>query len=147
MIAVDTNILVYAHRADSPHHEAARSTLQSLAAGSARFAIPWPCIHEFLAICTHPRIYEPPSTPAEALQAVEALRELPNIALLSEAPDHLKQLVELVTRANVRGPKTHDARIAAICIAHGVDELLTADRDFSYFPALRTRNPLITPGR
>ena len=36
----------------------------------------------------------------------------------------------------------HDARVAALCIAHGVTELWTADRDFGRFPDLVTRNPL-----
>jgi predicted nucleic acid-binding protein len=37
----------------------------------------------------------------------------------------------------------HDARIAALCLQHGVRELWSADRDFNRFPALRTRNPLV----
>ena len=64
MIAVDSNILVYAHREDSPWHAASLQCLTGLAEGRAPWAIPWPCIHEFLAITTHPRIYAPP-TPLE----------------------------------------------------------------------------------
>jgi predicted nucleic acid-binding protein len=41
------------------------------------------------------------------------------------------------------GAQVHDARIAALCLHHGVTELWTADRDFGRFPELRTRNPLI----
>jgi len=48
-----------------------------------------------------------------------------------------------VTETKVAGPRIHDARIAAVCLAHGVTELWTADRDFSRFPALRTRNPCV----
>lgn len=66
MIAVDTNILVYAHREDSLFHEQAYACLESLANGGAPWAIPWPCLHEFLAIVTHPRIYRPP-TPLKAV--------------------------------------------------------------------------------
>ena len=61
MIALDTNILVYAHRADSPWHEAAYQSIVNLAQGEAFWGIPWPCIHEFLAVVTHPRIYAPPT--------------------------------------------------------------------------------------
>jgi uncharacterized protein len=61
LIAVDTNILVYAHREDSPFHTAAFHRVAELAEGPASWAIPWPCLHEFLAIVTHPRIYAPPT--------------------------------------------------------------------------------------
>ena len=60
LIAVDTNLLVYAHREDSPWHDAAYRSLVGLAEGRTPWAIPWPCLHEFLAIVTHPRIYSPP---------------------------------------------------------------------------------------
>ncbi|WGX95895.1 TA system VapC family ribonuclease toxin [Nocardioides sp. L-11A] len=143
MIALDTNILVYAHRADAPHHHGARTAVEGIARSGDRFGVPWPCMHEFLAITTHPRIYDPPSSPEQALGAVRALADLPSIALLGEGPDHLAVLSGLLTSGAVRGPKVHDARIAAICLAHGVSELWTADRDFSYFPSLRTRNPLV----
>ncbi|WP_105566942.1 TA system VapC family ribonuclease toxin [Microbacterium halophytorum] len=143
MIALDTNVLVYAHREDSPHHERARTAVEELAASGRRFGLPWPCVHEFLAVSTHPRIYDPPSPTALAMQAMRELCSLPSATLLSEAPDHLTRLSGLLDASDARGPKVHDARIAAICLSHGVSELWTADRDFSYFPALSTRNPLI----
>jgi len=61
VIAVDTNILVYAHREDADWHDAAYARLAELAEGRASWAIPWPCVHEFLAIVTHPRIFSPPT--------------------------------------------------------------------------------------
>src|SRR5205823_1711276 len=67
MIAVDTNILVYAHREDSQWHDAACALVAELAEGRAPWAIPWPCLHEFLAIVTHPRIYAPPTPLAAAM--------------------------------------------------------------------------------
>ena len=70
MIAVDTNILVYAHRSDSSWHEPALRALTGLAEAKGAWAIPWPCLHEFFAIATHPRIYDPPSSSKQALQAV-----------------------------------------------------------------------------
>ncbi len=143
MIAVDTNILVYAHREDAEHHAAASSALERLATGREQFAVPWPCAHEFLAIVTHPRVYVPSSTPDVALSALRALIALPHLVMIGEATDHFVRFEELILSANVRGPKVHDGRIAAICLAHGVRELWTADRDFSYFPALRTHNPLL----
>lgn len=143
MIAVDTNLLVYAHRKDSAFHAAAKRAITELAEDRPTWAIPWPSLHEFYAIATHPRVYSPPSTPAEALAQIEIWLESPTLMLLSENAQHWPQLRELVVRAKVRGPMVHDARIATLCLAHGVRELWSADRDFSRFPALRVRNPLV----
>ena len=144
MIAVDTNVLVYAHRSDSLGHDAASRTLKELAEGRPAWAIPWPCLHEFLAIVTHPRIYAPPSTLPQAMAQVEAWLESPSVVLLAEGDHHWTALRDTLERGQVRGPQVHDARIAALCLQHGVRELLTADRDFSRFPGLSTRNPLVS---
>ena len=143
MIALDTNILVYAHRADSPFHDRARLTLESLARGAQEWAIPWPCAHEFIAVVTHPRIYKTVTPAAMAFAQLHALQQLANLAFIAEADDHLRQLELLALAAKVQGGAIHDARIAAICLSHGVVELWSADRDFSRFPALAVRNPLI----
>lgn len=143
MIAVDTNILVYAHRADSAWHARADRCLRTLAEGRSPWAIPWPCVHEFYAIVTHPRIYDPASTTEEALNQVEAWLESPALVLLAEGQSYWSALKTSVARAMVTGGQVHDARVAAICSNHGVRELWTADRDFSRFPDLRTANPLV----
>ena len=143
MIAVDTNILVYAHRADSPFHPAAENLIVSLAEGAASWAIPWPCLHEFLAIVTHPRIYAPPTPLAKALGQVDAWLESPTLRLLTEGEEHWPVLRALMACAQIVGPKVHDARIAAVCKGYGVRELWSADRDFSRFPEIRVVNPLI----
>ncbi len=141
MIAIDTNILVYAHREECPWHEAAVASLSQAAA--ARWAIPWPCIHEFLAIATHPKVFDPPSPLGDAMTAVEMWLGSPTVSLLSEHEGYLEVLGPLLQAAQVVGPRIHDARIVALCLEHGVAELWTADRDFSRFPSLITRNPLV----
>lgn len=143
MIAVDTNILVYAHRQDADFHAPAVRSLRALAEGKASWAIPWPCLHEFFAVVTHPRIYDPPSTPEQAVEQVDAWLESPTLRPLGEAVDHWQTLRTLVLDGRVRGPMIHDARVAAVCQAHGVRELWSADRDFGRFTDLVTRNPLL----
>lgn len=142
MIAVDTNILVYAHREDASLHKEADTCLTRLAEGGRTWAIPWPCLHEFLAIVTHPRIYSPPTPLSLALEQVTCWLESPTLAPLAETEGYWKILSETVTHAKIRGPQIHDARIAALCLHHAVTELWTADRDFGRFKALRIRNPL-----
>ena len=142
MIAVDTNILVHAHRKDSDWYGLAAGQIRTLAEGRVRWALPWPCVHEFLAIATHPRIWDPPTPLEAALDQVDAWIESPSVLLISENAGHWTELKKLLTAGRIQGPRVHDGRIAALCLAHGVQELWTADRDFSRFPALPTRNPL-----
>jgi uncharacterized protein len=143
VIAVDTNILVYAHREDSEWHTAAERAVRQLAEGPGAWAIPWPCVHEFLAITTHPRIFQTPTPLPMALDQVEAWFDAPSLVRMSEDADYWAVFRSLVSQARLSGPKVHDARVAALCLAHEVRELWTADRDFSMFPSLRLRNPLI----
>lgn len=141
MIAVDTNILVYAHREDSEFHDESLNALMGLAEGSRRWGIPWPCIHEFIAITTHPAIYQPPTPIESALQAMQVWIESPMCRLIGEGPGYFARLKELSLKAKTKGSIVHDARIAAICLYNGVTELWTMDRDFSRFGALKTVNP------
>lgn len=143
MIAVDTNILVYAHREDAPFHGAAFRRIAALAEGRAPWAIPWPCLHEFLAVVTHPRIYAPPTPLARALDQVEAWLESPSLLLLAEAAEHWPTLRGLLVGGRVAGGQVHDARIAALCREHGIGELWSADRDFNRFAGLAVTNPLV----
>ena len=142
MIATDSNLLIHAHRTDSEWHPPARRCIASLAGGRVRWGLPWPCVHEFLGIVTHPRVYAPPSTLEEAVGQVDLWLESPVADLLTETYTHWELLKDLLRKGQVKGPMVHDARVAAVCLAHGVTEFWTADRDFSRFPDLPTRNPL-----
>ena len=143
MIAVDTNLLVTAHRRESRRHASARDALRALAEGREAWAIPWPCLSEFFSVVTNPRIWkESASDPDRAWRQIDAWTASPSVSLLAETEDFLAILERFVRRPRVRGPIVHDARVAAICVAHGVDVLWTADRDFSLFPELATRDPL-----
>jgi toxin-antitoxin system PIN domain toxin len=147
VIAIDTNILVYAHRRDSPFHEPAAAAVRNLAESPSAWAIPWPCVHEFYSTATHARIYDPPSSPAEAIAQVEAWLGSPSLVLLHEGAMYWPTLRTLLESGKVQGPLVHDARIAALCRANGVRELWSADRDFGRFPDLVVRNPLVAPKR
>jgi hypothetical protein len=146
VIAVDTNILVHAHRVDADWHPQAAEAVASLANAAAPWAIPWPCIHEFLAIVTHPRIFAPPTPRERACEQVDAWMESPSLVMLGEDTDYWPELRNVIIRGRVAGATVHDARIAALCQRHGVAELWTADRDFSRFAGLPVRNPLTARG-
>lgn len=143
MLAVDTNILVYAHRREASEHAAAAKAVRTLAEGSRSWAVPWPCVYEFFSVVTNPRIWaQSASTPKQAWAQLEAWLASPPLRLLGETEQFAVLLARFVTLPRVRGGVVHDARIAALCVAHGVEALLTRDRDFSLFAELRTRDPL-----
>ncbi len=141
VIAVGTDVLVYAHRADSAFHAAASAAVRRLAEGRAPWAIPWPCLHEFLAIATHPRIYDPPTPMEQAVAQATAWLDSPSLVLLGEIGGYWETLVASLDASNATGGRLHDARIAALCETAGVAELWSADRGFSRFQVNAT-NPL-----
>ena len=143
MIGVDANILIYAHRSESPFYEKAAACMRELAEGRSAWAIPWPCLHEFYGIVTHPGRYLPPSTPAQATYQINLWLGSEPLKLIGETSTHWSVLQPMLIESDVKGPLVHDARIAAICLQHGLREFWTADRDFSRFPTLKCRNPLI----
>ena len=143
MIAVDTNILVYAHRNDSPFHQPAAKRVAELAEGQATWAVPWPCLHEFLATVTHPHIYVPPTPLDRALDQIDIWLQSPSLVLLTESPAHWTTLRALLLESAITGPRVHDARIMALCRQHGVRELWSTDRDFSRFAGVTVVNPLV----
>jgi uncharacterized protein len=142
LIAFDSNILLHAHWGDSPWHERADRCLALQAESGTPWGIPWPCVHEFLAIATHPRIHDPPTTLDHALEQVTSWLEAPALSLLGATPGYWTVLREVLEASEVTGPKIHDAHIAALCLHHGVREIWTADRDFGRFKGLRAFNPL-----
>lgn len=143
MIALDTNVLVYAHRPETHDHEAARAALARL---SSPWALPWPVAHEFVRVVTEPRWFTDPTPLDRALETIAALLSASGCRPIGEGPDHWRRLSELAGDGHAGRTLLYDARIAAICLSNGVLELWTADRDFSRFPTLRTRNPLVATG-
>ncbi len=143
MIAVDANLLIYAHRREARLGDAAAAVMVELAEGDRTWAIPWPCCYEFLSVATNRRIWKDEATaPVHAWRQFRAWMGSPSNRMIGETDDFADILSRFVGRPHVVGGVVHNARIAALCIAHGVKALLTLDRDFSLFPELRTRDPL-----
>jgi len=139
--AIDTNVLVYAEIRSSPWHEEARRLLGELAEGTFPWAIPWPCLYEFLRVVTHPRIYHPPVPLSVALNDLRSILDSPTLVLLHETSNHPDVMIRVLEESGVSGNLIHDAHIAALCLEHGITELISGDRDFARFPSLTVRNP------
>ncbi|MHB8732971.1 MAG: TA system VapC family ribonuclease toxin [bacterium] len=133
MIAIDTNILVYAHRPEFPQYRRARERLTELAEGSALWALPVFCLGEFIRITTHPRFLTPPSALEETLAALSGLLESPSLSILSPGDRFWPLFQEALRESRSTGNMAFDAQIVAVCREHGAAPFLTEDRDFGRF--------------
>jgi uncharacterized protein len=136
LIAVDTNVLIYAHRRESALHEVALRKITALADGNTPWGLPIFCFAEFVRVVTHLRVFNPPSSLSVALDFLEHLVMSPTLRLLSPGGEYPAAFAAACRSAGVRGNLAFDAQIAAVCREHGVDQLLTADRDFARFKEL-----------
>lgn len=139
MIAVDTNVLVYAHRQEDPRHEVAFGSLRKLTEGDAAWGVPVFVIGEFMRVVTNPKVASPPSTIAQALSMLDGVLESPSARLLLPGTRYWSTLRGLIPIAEARGSLIFDAQIAAVCLEHGANTVLTEDRDFHRFPGLSVR--------
>jgi uncharacterized protein len=141
MKALDTNILVYAHREECPQYDKANALLIQLSEAQVPWALPWPCVYEFIRVVTHPRVMSPPTSLSLAWDNLCHLLDSPSLILLHETERHLKIATQLVKTYQVSGNLIFDAHIATLLIEHGIDELITGDSDFLRFKEFQVNNP------
>jgi len=141
LIGLDTNILIHAHRRGTAHHEQALALLGDLSQGARPYALFWPSLYEFLRVVTHHRVFDPPSTTLEALEAILDFLAPPVVRVLGETDRHPVVLDGVLRASRVTGNLIHDAHLVALALEHGVNEFLTLDADFARFSQLSSRNP------
>jgi toxin-antitoxin system PIN domain toxin len=132
VIAVDTNVLVYANRAELPLHDVARVRLAALAEGPAPWGLPVVAAWGFVRIVTQP-IFDPPTPLAQAVDFVDRVLASPSVRVLNPGPRHWELLRSVLDDAQARGGLVTDAVIVALCREYGVDTILSNDRDFHRF--------------
>lgn len=132
MIAVDTNVLVYAHRQEFPRHAQAKAKIISLAVGAAPWGAPVFCLGEFVRVVTHRKILNPPSSLEQATAFLDRLGDSESFRILLPDVEYWSDLKATLKSADARGSLAFDAQIAALCVRHGAT-LLTCDRDFARF--------------
>lgn len=143
MLLPDVNVLVYAHRVESPDHERYAEWLRALATGAEPFALSELGASGFIRIATNPKIWDEPTSIQDALLFIERLRTRSNARMLTHGSASWDIFAGLCTSARARGKLVADAYHAALAIEHGC-ELVTADADFARFHGLRWRHPLAT---
>jgi toxin-antitoxin system PIN domain toxin len=146
LIAVDTNVLVAAHRSDAPGHAAAAAWLRHLADGALPWAVPVFCLAECLRVVTHPRAFRPASTLDQALAFLDAVQASPTFRLLVPGDRFAALFRSALADARATGNLVFDAQIVAVCLENGVSDVLSADRDFARFARIRRIDPSRPPG-
>lgn len=141
MIAVDANLLVYAHDASSPDHRLARDWLEAALGATARVALPWTSLLAFLRIVTNPRIYRRPQSLDRAWAQVDKWLSAEPSWIPVPGQDHQAHLGRMLSVSGLRANDVPDAHLAALCLEHGL-RLATHDGGFARFPRLSWFDPL-----
>jgi toxin-antitoxin system PIN domain toxin len=141
MVLIDTNVLVYAHRTDSPNHSAYRRWIEGQINSDQPFGMSELVLSSFLRIVTHPKIFRLPTSLETAMRFIADLRSRQNCVILAPGVRHWEIFERLCRETGAKGNLIPDAYLAALAIESG-SEWITADRDFSRFPVLRWRHPL-----
>lgn len=141
MILLDVNVLVYAHREDTPDHDAYRQYIEAQLAAASPFGVSELVLSGFLRVVTHPKVFRVPSPPAIALEFAETIRTSPNCVVQAPGPRHWELFTDLCTQTNATGNLISDAYHAALAL-ETASEWITTDSGFARFPGLRWRHPL-----
>jgi toxin-antitoxin system PIN domain toxin len=143
MLCVDVNVLVYAHRPESPRHDGYRSWLEGARRGVEPLGIPEMVQSGFVRVVTHPRVFKEPTPLDTALEFVEAVRGSPATVPIAPGERHWGIFTDLCRQLDARGNRVPDAFLAAMAIEQGAT-FVSADRGFAGFPGLRWIDPLAT---
>jgi uncharacterized protein len=141
VIAVDTNVLVYAHREEMEQHERSLQAITELSEGDEPWGLPVFVVNEFLRVVTHPRVFPRPSSRQLATSTVATLLESPTVSLLRPGTRFWSLLDQTIQDGAATGDLVHDAAIVAVCREHGAGTILTADRDFHRFGSITVQAP------
>ncbi|MBA3886897.1 MAG: PIN domain-containing protein [Acidobacteria bacterium] len=140
MTALDTNLLVYAHRSAAPEHRAARAAIER-AASSGLWGFAAPVVAEFWSVVTHPAASGRPSSPDEARRFLDALAEA-GAQVWSPGVGFGLRLAQVAADLDVRGNRVFDLQIALCAFEGGARELWSHDSGFITVPGLRVVRPL-----
>src|SRR5439155_11771749 len=114
VIAVDTSVLCHALNRYSPEHRRASGVMEALVNGERPWALPWPVLHEFLKLVTHPHAVAGPLTKTDAMAFLEPLLESPSVHPLAAGAGHAGALAELIGSADPGAGLPAGIEVAAV---------------------------------
>ena len=141
MLLLDVNVLVHAHRPDTPDHSKYRSWLELTLSADSAYGFSDLVLSGFLRVVTHPRVFREPTPLETALSFVAEVRDRPNAVGIAPGPRHWEIFTRFCQECGARGNLVPDAYLAALAMESGC-EWVTTDRDYARFPGLRWRHPL-----
>ncbi len=147
MIALDTNLLIYAHRAGVPEHARAQRSIEQALGHPLGCGIALPCAAEFFSIVTHPTATGRPSTATEAGAFLRLLEEEGGARWLAPGPSFASRLAQTAADLGVAGARIFDVQVALCSLDGGATELWTHDAGFVHVPGLRLHDPLSRAGK
>ena len=141
MIAIDTNILVAAHRGDASRHGEALGAVNRLVTSKRPWGLPVFCVGEFIRVVTHQRVWPTPTPTERAIEALRRLMDVPTCRLLAPGTGYFELLSESLLQGDARGNIVFDAQIVAVCLDQGASKILSLDRDFDRFRGIERIDP------
>jgi toxin-antitoxin system PIN domain toxin len=142
MIAIDTNLLVYAQRRQTAQHRAAQKALERASADRRGWGIPLCCIAEFWSVVTHPASVGGPSPAKEAQGFLRALIVTGGANIWAPGAGFWERLTQLASDTKIAGARVFDLQVALIALENGATELWSHDRGFARLPGLLVHDPL-----
>jgi len=140
MLLVDVNVWVYAVRSDSVRHDDYREWVQDALTGAEPVGVSELALSGVVRLLTNHRIFDRPSSTAEALEACRAIRSAPAAISVRPGARHWSIFEDLCAESGARANVVADAYHAALAIEHGAT-WVTTDRGFARFPGLKWRAP------
>jgi toxin-antitoxin system PIN domain toxin len=145
VLAVDTNVLIYAADAASPFHSRCRAWLERQRSQSGAWYTTWPILYEFLRVTTHPRVMRQPWSAHQAWDFVTALLASPGLSVLVATERHRDVVDEVLAELpHLAGNLLHDTHTAVLMREHGIRRVCTRDTDFNQFPFLEVVDPVLS---
>lgn len=144
MRCVDVNVLVYAHRLESPDHQGHAEWLESARTADEPLGLIPHVASGFLRIVTHARIFREPTPLSTALEFLDALWDSPSVTAVAPGERHWAMFRAACAGVDATGNRVPDAFLAAVAMEHNAT-WVSADRDFARFQGLRWEHPLDPP--
>lgn len=141
MFLMDVNALVYAHREDTPKHNAYREWLESIINGNIAYGYSELVLSGFLRVVTHPRVFEVPSPLSSAIRFVSQIKAARHAVRLTPGPMHWKIFLQCIEQIDAKGNDIPDAYHAALAMEWNCI-WVTTDQGFKRFKGLKVRHPL-----
>lgn len=140
MIALDTNLLVYAHWSTAPRHRTGQDAVNRASTSAEGWGFSLPVVGEFWSVATRPTASGRPSTGEEARRFIGALQAA-GAQIWTPGAGFAVRLARLADDLSAVGPRIFDLQIALTAFEAGATELWTADRSFVSVPGL----PVVYP--